>query len=81
MTSEKIYNQAFDRYYYPNHVIFDGSWKNESFPFGGRAYQRTINRINELMSLGNKVKCGYTGSAVKGSPHRYIFYKAIKDAE
>ena len=75
MTAEEIHDQAFNRYYYPNHNIFNSGWRCELFPFGGGTYQITINRIKELIGLGYKVKCGYTGSAIKGSPHRYIFSK------
>lgn len=73
---EKKVNELYDRMfimYYNGNTL--NNWHGDTF-FGGGNKQKYIDKINELLLSGKKVKTGYrTSSMIRGGRTYYIFSK------
>lgn len=68
--TENLFNKMFDRYYPPNHSIFDSDYTMDVSKSNAKFL------IRKYLEAGEDVKTGYAPTSVQGAHDHLIFHKS-----
>lgn len=72
---ERHYDNLFSQYFSQWDDDFCNKWDGESIPFGGGNKDKIKARIKELLLNGERIRCGYFTTSIRGYHDRKIFIR------